>query len=156
MKIKNIPYYLATRFVKRIQSWLGMNTLGSRAIVINAEGQVLLVKHTYQPHWYLPGGGVKKGESARAAVIRELKEEVGVIASEQDAILFGIYHHMYLGVNDYPIIYIIKNYSKHVAHSGEIEQMDWFYYDALPEMVSPGTKRRLDEYFKSTPVIEKW
>ena len=155
-KINNIPYYVATRVLKRIQKWLGLNTLGSRAIVLNPEGQVLLVKHTYQPHWYLPGGGVKKGESARAAVIRELKEEVGIIVSEHDALLFGIYHHMYLGVNDYPIIYVVKNYSNSIANSGEIEQMGWFAYDALPEMVSPGTMRRLDEYFKGAPMAEKW
>ncbi|ANN92593.1 NUDIX domain-containing protein [Legionella pneumophila serogroup 1] len=156
MKIKNIPYYVATRVVKRIQSWLGLNTLGARAIVTNTEGHVLLVKHTYQPHWYLPGGGVKKGESTKAAVIRELHEEVGLVVAEQDVILFGIYHHKYLGVNDYPVIYIVKNFTSHVTHSGEIEQMGWFSLDALPEMVSPGTKRRLGEYFDNNPISEKW
>lgn len=104
MKIMNIPYYVATRVIKKIQSWLGLNTLGARAIVLNKNGQVLLVKHTYQPHWYLPGGGVNKGESAKAAVIRELKEETGLIVSSEEPLLFGIYYHTYLGVNDYPII----------------------------------------------------
>jgi 8-oxo-dGTP pyrophosphatase MutT (NUDIX family) len=156
MKIYNIPYYIATRLMKRMQSLLGLNTLGARAIVHNPDGLVLLVKHTYQPHWYLPGGGVKKGESTRAAVIRELHEEVGVVVSDQDALLFGIYHHTYLGVNDYPIIYVVKNYSSQPAYSREIEQVGWFDYDALPEMVSPGTKRRLDEYFNKAPISEKW
>ncbi|MEM9842987.1 MAG: NUDIX domain-containing protein, partial [Pseudomonadota bacterium] len=36
-------------------------TLGVRAIVENAEGQVLLVRHTYTPGLYLPGGGVERG-----------------------------------------------------------------------------------------------
>ncbi|AMP89745.1 NUDIX domain-containing protein [Legionella pneumophila] len=156
MKINNIPYYVATRVVKRIQSWLGLSTLGARAIVINTEEQVLLVKHTYQPHWYLPGGGVKKGESPKAAVIRELQEEVGIITAEQDVILFGIYHHKYLGVNDYPVIYIVKKYTSHVAYSREIEQMKWFRLDTLPEMVSQGTKRRLVEYINKNPISEKW
>ncbi|TAL65025.1 MAG: NUDIX domain-containing protein [Legionella sp.] len=156
MKISNIPYSLATRMVKLMQSWLGLNTLGARAIVLNAEQQVLLVKHTYQPHWYLPGGGVNKGESVRAAVIRELQEEVGIIVSDTDVDLFGIYHSRLQGVNDYPIIYVVKNYSNSPAYSREIEQQGWFAYDALPEMISPGTKRRLDEYFNKTPIAEKW
>lgn len=156
MAIRNIPFYLATRIIKRIQLVLGLNTLGSRALVLNAEGQVLLVQHTYDTYWYLPGGGVNKGESAKAAVIRELKEEVGLIVAEDEPLLFGIYYHTYLGVNDYPIIYIVKNYSSIASHSHEIAQMEWFHYDALPEMVSPGTKRRLVEYFTDAPVADRW
>ncbi|RMX03400.1 NUDIX domain-containing protein [Legionella jordanis] len=156
MKIINFSYHVATRVLKRMQSWMGLSTLGARAIVLNEKRQVLLVKHTYQPHWYLPGGGVKNGESTKAAIIRELHEEVGLIVSEQDVALFAIYQHSYLGVNDYPVIYIIKNYTSHIAYSREIEQMAWFYYDELPEMVSPGTKRRLNEYFANAPIAEKW
>lgn len=152
----NIPFYIATRIIKKIQLWLGLNTLGARAIVLNANNQVLLVKHTYQPHWYLPGGGVKKEESPKAAVIRELQEETGLIVAPEEPVLFGIYHHTYLGVNDYPIIYIIKNYSSITAHSREIEQMNWFHYDELPETVSPGTKRRLMEYFTNELQSERW
>ena len=156
MNITNSPYKIATYTIRKVQSLLGLNTLGSRAIILNSDHQVLLVKHTYQPHWYLPGGGVKKGESAKAAVIRELKEEVGVVVSADEPVLFGIYYHTYLGVNDYPVIYVIKNYSKISAYSREIEQMDWFHYDALPDMVSPGTERRLMEYFTHSIPSDRW
>lgn len=158
MKLIDTPFYIGTRIIKKIQLWLGLNTLGARAIVLNGEGQVLLVKHTYQrdSYWYLPGGGVKKEESAKAAVIRELKEETGLVVAPDEPLLFGIYHHTYLGVNDYPVIYIVKNYSSTSAQSPEIEQMGWFDYDKLPEMVSPGTKRRLMEYFTNSLQSERW
>ncbi|MDQ0343857.1 8-oxo-dGTP pyrophosphatase MutT (NUDIX family) [Lederbergia wuyishanensis] len=39
--------------------------------------KVLLVKHTYQNHWYLPGGGVEKSETLERAIRRECKEEIG-------------------------------------------------------------------------------
>lgn len=156
MKLLNVPFYAATRIQKKIQSWLGLNTLGARAIVLNGQGQVLLVKHTYHTHWYLPGGGVKKNESTIEAVIRELKEETGLVVAPEEPQLFGIYHHTYLGVNDYPVIYVVKNYSTVPAHSGEIEQMNWFHYAELPEMTSPGTRRRLTEYFTESAHSERW
>lgn len=148
-------YQIATRTLRKCQSWLGISTLGARAIIINQNNQVLLVKHTYQPHWYIPGGGVKKGESTKAALLRELKEEVGLITLE-DPTLFGIYHHLYLKVNDYPVVYVVKKFSLAKTFSPEIEDTGWFDYTALPEMTSPGTKRRLTEYFTNQPPSEAW
>jgi 8-oxo-dGTP pyrophosphatase MutT (NUDIX family) len=156
MKIATFFYAFVTKIIKKVQIYLRANTIGSRAIVINADGQILLVKHTYQPHWYLPGGGVKKGESAKAALIRELNEEVGLLVNLEEPVLFGIYHHIYMGLNDYPIIYIVKNYNMTSSNSGEIEEIAWFDYDELPAMVSPGTKRRLMEYFTRSVAADKW
>jgi len=155
MNLVNLFHKVATRSIRKLQSLLGLVTLGARAIVVNKDNQILLVKHTYQPHWYLPGGGVKKTESVKNAVIRELKEEVGLVPTEEPE-LFGIYFHTYLGVNDYPVIFIVKNYSLIKSDSPEIEKMGWFHYDQLPEMVSPGTKRRLTEYFTNTVRAERW
>lgn len=134
---------------------MGISTVGARAIIINSENKILLVKHTYQPHWYIPGGGVNKGESVKTALLRELQEEVGVTATTEPE-LFGIYHHTYLGVNDYPVIYVVKKFTMVKSSSPEIEKMDWFDYNNLPELTSPGTRRRLDEYFCSSIRSDKW
>ncbi len=44
--------------------------------VILRGGKVLLVKHRGQHHFSLPGGGMKIGESALAAIARELHKEL--------------------------------------------------------------------------------
>lgn len=148
-------YKLATRIIRKYQSLVGISTLGARAIVLNEEQKILLVKHTYQPHWYIPGGGVKKGESVKAALLRELREEVGLTVLNEPQ-LFGIYHNTYLGVNDYPIIYVVNRFTLTPVQSNEIEQIAWFSYQQLPDMTSPGTRRRLTEYFTKSPIAEVW
>lgn len=51
-------------------------TIGVRAVLLDSDDRVALVRHTYTDQWYLPGGGVKKGESMEAALRRELEEEL--------------------------------------------------------------------------------
>ena len=59
------------------QSWFRLSrpmTLGVRAVMENAAGEVFMIRHTYTPGWYLPGGGVEKGETSIESLERELLE----------------------------------------------------------------------------------
>ncbi len=42
------------------------------------DGEILVLRSSYRPGWSLPGGGLARGESAREAASRELREEVGL------------------------------------------------------------------------------
>jgi len=46
--------------------------------VERADGQVLLVRHSYRQSWGLPGGLLKRGEDPATAALREAAEEVGL------------------------------------------------------------------------------
>ncbi len=52
---------------------------GTNVIATDAQGRVLLVRHSYHASqtWMLPGGGLSAGESPVAAAMRELVEETG-------------------------------------------------------------------------------
>lgn len=150
-----VLYKFTKACIHQFQSRFGIITLGAMAIIINDLNQILLVKHTYDPCWYIPGGGVKRGESTKTAILRELKEEVGLSVLEEP-VLFAIYHRFYRGVNDYPVVYIVKKYSQGNANSPEIKEMGWFDYQQLPEMTSPGTRRRLTEYFAKLSPSDVW
>jgi 8-oxo-dGTP diphosphatase len=41
-------------------------------------GKILLLRSSYRAGWSLPGGGIARGETARDAALRELREEVGL------------------------------------------------------------------------------
>ena len=48
--------------------------------VIVHEGRVLAMRDERSPYFYLPGGRVRLGETAEAALLRELREELYIAA----------------------------------------------------------------------------
>lgn len=97
----------------------------------------------------------KKGRINQSGYHKGIEGRVGLTALEEP-MLFGVYHHLYLKVNDYPVVYVIKKFTQTETSSNEIEDTGWFDYAALPEMTSPGTRRRLTEYFTNQPPSELW
>lgn len=129
-------------------------TIGVRAILIK-KGKVLLVKHTYVNSWYLPGGGLKRGETFEEGIRRELNEELGVLVS--DLQLHGVYNNFFEGKSDTIIVFISEILSEPNDGHIEIERFNFFDLNNLPEKTSPGTKRRIKEYREyNKPTFGLW
>lgn len=119
-------------------------TLGARCLVLDGES-VLLVRHTYEPRWYLPGGGVGCGEGFADAARREVREEttleVGALA------LFHLYHNRGEGKNDHVALFVAESFSGLPrAGCAEIAAVGFFPLADLPPDASPATVRRIAEY----------
>lgn len=56
-------------------------TLGACAVICDVQGRVLLVHHTYRRAWGLPGGLASADEQPAKTLARELREELGAIAT---------------------------------------------------------------------------
>lgn len=152
MKIYRLVILLR-RFLQRL---LGMATIGVKALIVDASDRVLLVEHTYTDGWHLPGGGVSPLESTARAVIREVQEETGIMV-KGEPLLFGVYAHKVYGASDYPILYVIKQFSiQPKKPCAEIKQMAWFARDNLPLNTTQSTRQRLKEYFEGLPPAEIW
>jgi len=54
--------------------------VGAHALAFTPEDKLILVKLRYAPGWRLPGGGRKEKEDLRTAVLRELREEIGMVS----------------------------------------------------------------------------
>ena len=55
-------------------------TFGAHALAMTPDRKVVLVKLRYASGWRLPGGGRSEDEDPRDAVLRELREEIGMTA----------------------------------------------------------------------------
>lgn len=145
-----------TRCMRACQFLLGASTVGVRTLVVDHRQRILLVKHTYMPDWHFPGGGVSRGEPAKIAAIRELREEAAVVSSGEVE-LYGLYFHKVMGVNDYVALYVVKQFHQTAAKiSPEIAEVQWFDLNKLPADLSASTRKRLDEYFLHHPKIDQW
>jgi 8-oxo-dGTP pyrophosphatase MutT (NUDIX family) len=58
----------------------GSGRSGVHAVPLTEAGKVVLVRLTYAPGWRVPGGGRKRGEAPEQAMLRELREEIGLVS----------------------------------------------------------------------------
>src|SRR5579885_2118778 len=77
-----------SRFKKRMRRTIKIGAFG---IILDEQERVLLCHRCDVDLWNLPGGGVEPGETAAEAVVREVKEEVGLKVTVRK--LVGIYIH---------------------------------------------------------------
>ncbi|HXZ67457.1 MAG TPA: NUDIX domain-containing protein [Alphaproteobacteria bacterium] len=130
-------------------------TLGVRCIVVREDGHVLMVRHTYMPGWYLPGGGVDKGESIEAAVARELYEEVGVVPLERPQ-LFHTYSNFREHKSDHIVLYALRRFKIEPNPNHEIAEHGFFDPTTPPEATSEATRRRLLEWRRLETPAALW
>lgn len=130
--------------------------VGVRIILVQ-DGQVLLVRHSYEHHWYFPGGAVKRGEILVDAAMREAQEESGVICLGTPRLL-GMYMNLYEGKNDHIAVFVCDQFQVGQASDRwEIAACQLFPLTALPAELSPGCARRLQDYQNGPgPYVGKW
>jgi mutator protein MutT len=104
------------------------------AVVLNDEGQLLLLKHVFRTGsgWGIPGGFVKAGEHPEEALRRELREEVGLELAHVEIALIRTLRR----TQQIEIIFYCRSQGEARPQSVEVESAGWFPLQALPEMLS--------------------
>lgn len=126
--------------------------LGAAAVITDAAGHVLLVKHTYgRLNWELPGGGAEAAESAAETAIREVWEETGLdVVIER---LTGVYYERESDLHH--LVFRCRRPDEAARpRSDQVEISDCAFWppDALPRPISDFTERRIRDALRESPV----
>ncbi|RED40490.1 NUDIX hydrolase [Paenibacillus sp. VMFN-D1] len=123
--------------------------IGSAAIILDAEGRVLLVKHSYGKHnWDLPGGKAEENESAQETAKREVFEEVGMEVLIGN--LTGIYYDPDYDIHHFVFLATSKDTRVPQPSSPEIVECGFYSRDELPRPISDFTCRRIEDALRHT------
>ncbi len=149
-EIKNRLFHLYFRIARPM-------TLGVRAIVLDNQNRVLLVRHSYVPGWHFPGGGVEPGETLHDALTKELREEamIGFTAEPQ---LHGIFYNNRYSRRDHIAVYVLRDFHSLGEHEPdrEIIESRFFPLTDLPGGTTQSTRARLAEIAGAQPVARVW
>ena len=145
-----------SNYIMDLRKLVGHRPLLSPAasvIVVDERGQILLQRRSDNGCWCYAGGAVEMDEEVETAARRELFEETGLRAEALE--LFGVFsgpdcHFSYPNgdeVSYVDILFTCRRWSGELrAQSGEVEELRFFPQDALPENISPSSRRPLNAW----------
>lgn len=104
----------------------------------------MLVKLRYAPGWRVPGGGRNPDESAEQAALRELREEIGLIAHGRVSFIHEL-ETMFQFKHDRSALLIVEDVAYRPPRwTLEIEQVAEFALHELPADTVTSTRRWID------------
>jgi ADP-ribose pyrophosphatase YjhB (NUDIX family) len=108
-------------------------TFGVQCVIRQGDA-ILLVRNTYgRKHWTFPGGSIARGESAEAAVRREVREEVSL--SLQQLQHLGAFDTTINHKRDHVEVFAGVTPDRRVTiDRGEILEARWFQPQDLPPL----------------------
>ncbi|HWG05631.1 MAG TPA: NUDIX hydrolase [Beijerinckiaceae bacterium] len=130
----------------------GQIVLGVGAVLWNEEAEVLLIRRSKPPRlgeWSLPGGKVEFGETLRAALLREVREETGLDVQIVDLLdTAEIIFDAEAGAAD--AHYVLVDFTVHavsgrLAAGSDAADARWFSLDAIAGLHLWSETRRVIE-----------
>jgi len=118
-------------------------TYGAHALALTPKRKLVLVKLRYAPGWRVPGGGRRNGEYAQAAVIRELREEIGMTFYGRVRFACELEEQVHFK-RDLASLLIVEDVRYKPGWSWEVEQVGEFALDQLPKDIAGSTLRWIE------------
>jgi len=114
--------------------------------LVDADGRVLLAQRppgkAMAGLWEFPGGKVHEGETPEAALIRELREELGIDVTESCLAPFTFASHRYEGFHLLMPLYVCRRWNGMVTpHEGQA--LAWVRPQRLAEYPMPPADKPL-------------
>ena len=131
----------ATKKSKRMKREYPESPLVGVGAVIVDDNRVLLIRRGTAPllgEWSLPGGVLECGETLREAVIREVREETGLVVETGE--MLGVYERLIRGDEGrmryhYVLIdFLCRPVGGEVKAGSDAADVHWFIRDELPAL----------------------
>jgi 8-oxo-dGTP diphosphatase len=123
--------------------------------VIVRDGKLLVTRSKGKSFFVAPGGKLEAGETARQALVRELKEELNIVVAEADLTDFGTFHAEVIKEPGRQIqmdVFTVTGWAGEITPSHEIEEVRWvdsnlphdmelgsiFHHEVLPRLKEQG------------------
>ena len=113
------------------KNYIENGTVGKRPSVrgIIIRGNTIAMMHSLKYDYYkLPGGGIEEGESLEETLVREVKEESGLVVKESSIKEFGLVRRIEKGMIE--DIFIQENFYFLCEAEEEIEEQNLDDYEA--------------------------
>jgi len=119
--------------------------------IILEKGKVLLIRRNHYPfigYWVLPGGHVDYGERVERAMVREIKEEVGITAKIKK--LIGVYSDpkrdpRYHTVS---VVYLCQKLKGKIKIDYEASEFKFFSLNSLPKKIGFDHRKIINDFKK--------
>jgi ADP-ribose pyrophosphatase YjhB (NUDIX family) len=121
--------------------------MGVRVMMIQND-KVFLIRHTYLSGWFLPGGGLKRGETLEQGARREACEETG--AELKEVKLIGVFTNFMQWKTDHTSVFLCNDFRITGKSDGEIAEMRAFPLNDLPANMYSVHRGLLEKYKTGT------
>lgn len=118
-------------------------TFGAHALALTPERQIILVKLRYAPGWRFPGGGHGADEDPCDAVLRELREEIGMTSHGRVRLAAELDERVDFK-RDLATLIVVEDVHYRPRWSWEVERVIEVSMDDLPDGLSPRAVRWLE------------
>ena len=125
------------------------------AAIVEQAGRVALVRHSYKSGWLFPGGGVGRGEPPAEAIMRELKEEIGLAQSAPPQLL-GVYARRRGWLTNLILLYRVREAVFVFKPNWEIREIRLADPLNPPPGTGPAICRRFKELIGEAPPSDRW
>jgi len=116
-------------------------------IVVNAAGEVLVIRRRDNGHWEPPGGVLELGETFEEGVRREVREETGINIEVER--LSGVYKNMPRGV--VALVFRCSPLGEPTGSTAEARDIRWIQPGKLRDVMAPAYLTRITDAFDDVP-----
>jgi len=110
--------------------------------VIQKQNKILVCWHKEKKHYFFPGGHIEFGESAKKALIRELKEELDIVVKKLSFI--GTVENIYIEKRD-----------KYKEHLGKHHEINLVFSVSAEKVKDKSLEDHIDFFFLDTKQFAK-